>query len=303
MDPNQFNKKTSQMKKTILITGCSSGFGKLAAEHLAKQGHTVFATLRNTQGKNKEVAEEIKAYGQANNLKLFVVDLDVTNETSIQNAMNEVATKTSTIDVLINNAGYGNIGLQEAFTISSAQQMFDVNVFGILRMNKAVLPIMRKQKSGLIINLSSGVGRLVFPFGGIYAASKHAVEALTESLRLELAPFGIDSVCVEPGGYGTTGFNTAIQFPDDKNVLESYGSYAEAPYKMMQAFASSLTEQPDPMEIVSIMEELINAPFGSRKVRYPKANVAEMLHPLNKVSEEIQGQLGFDKLVFNFYQS
>lgn len=290
------------MKKTILITGCSSGFGKLAAEHLAKQGHTVFATLRNIKDKNKQVAEEIKSYAESNKLELFVVDLDVTSETSIQKAMAEIVSKSSTIDVLINNAGYGNIGLQEAFTIASAKQMFDVNVFGILRMNKVVLPFMRKQKSGLIINLSSGVGRLVFPYGGIYAASKHAVQALTESLKLELAPFGIDSVAIEPGGYGTTGFNTAIQFPDDKNVLESYGSYAEAPYKMMQAFASSLIEQPNPMEILTIMEELINASFGSRKVRYPKANVAEMLHPLNKVSEEIQSQLGFDKLVFNFYQ-
>lgn len=291
------------MKKTILITGCSSGFGKLAAEHLATQGHTVFATLRNTNDRNKNVAHEIKTFGEANNLKLFVIDLDVTNETSIQNAMAEIASKSSTIDVLINNAGYGSFGLQEAFTIASAQQLFDVNVFGILRMNKAVLPLMRKQKSGLIINLSSGVGRLVFPFIGIYAASKHAVEALTESLKIELAPFGIDSVAIEPGGYGTTGFSTAIQFSDDKSVLESYGSYAEAPQKAMQAFSSSLSEQPNPMEIVTIMEELINAPLGSRKVRYPKANVAEMLHPLNKVSEEIQSQLGFDKLVFNFYQS
>ena len=180
------------MPKTILITGTSSGFGRDAAATLARAGHTVFASMRDIDGRNRPRAKALQAQG------LVVVELDVADDISVESAIGAILAKTGRIDVLINNAGIAAAGVSEAFTPDQAKIVFNTNVVGMLRTIRAVLPAMRRQGDGLIINIGSILGRVTFPFFGIYGASKFAVEALTESYRYELSQLGVDVVLVQP---------------------------------------------------------------------------------------------------------
>jgi len=168
------------MSKTILITGASTGFGHDTAETLTRAGHTVFASMREPQAKNREHAEKLRKQG------IKVVELDVSSDASVERAVKEVLARASRIDVLINNAGVASAGITEAFTPDQAKTVFNTNVVGLLRATRAVLPAMRRQGDGLIINIGSILGRVTFPFFGIYGASKFAIEALTDSLRYEV---------------------------------------------------------------------------------------------------------------------
>lgn len=165
------------MSKTILITGASTGFGRDTAETLARAGHTVFASMRDPQAKNSEHAAALRKQG------IEVVALDVSDDGSVERAVAEVMARAKQIDVLINNAGIASAGVTEAFTADQAKAVFNTNVVGLLRISRAVLPGMRAHGQGLIINIGSILGRVTFPFFGIYGASKFAVEALTDSLR------------------------------------------------------------------------------------------------------------------------
>ena len=156
--------------KTVLITGASPGIGLLTAKALAKKGHYVFASMREVSNRNKAAAKELRAWARDNNFTLVPVELDVTDEQSVITAINDIEKKRP-LDVLVNNAGIMPTGLTEAFTLEQAQQCFDVNTFGIMRTNRAVLPYMRRRKSGLLIIISSAAGRLAIPLFGIYCAS------------------------------------------------------------------------------------------------------------------------------------
>lgn len=179
-------------KKVILITGASSGIGYDSAIALAKQGHKVYAAARRV-----EKMEPLKEFG------IIPISLDVTDDNSMQECVKSVLDAENRIDVLINNAGYGYFGAIENVTMAEARRQVEVNVFGLARMCQLVLPIMRKQGSGRIINTSSVAGRAVLPFGGWYHVSKYSVEALSDALRMEMKPFGIDVVMIEPGGIRT----------------------------------------------------------------------------------------------------
>ncbi|HEX6479298.1 MAG TPA: SDR family oxidoreductase, partial [Ktedonobacteraceae bacterium] len=181
------------MAQTILVTGSSSGFGRLIVEILARQGYTVFAGMRAVAGKNAPAAEELRALAQREQLAVHIVEIDVTDDTSVEQAIASLVGITGRLDVVVNNAGIAYGGPLEAFTLEQAQQQFDTNVFGVLRVNRAALPHMRRQGSGLLLQIGSIAGRLALPFQGLYAATKFALEALTESYRDELAPFGIDA--------------------------------------------------------------------------------------------------------------
>ncbi len=181
------------MKKTVLITGASSGFGKVAAKLFHTKDWNVIATMRSPE---KET--ELSALSN-----VFITKLDVTDKLSIQNAVTAGIAKFGKIDVLVNNAGYGALGALEAATEDQVKQQFDVNLFGLIAVTKAVLPGMRQHRSGVIINVSSVGGRITFPFSSLYHATKFAVEGLTESLQYELNPLGIRLKIVEPGGYKT----------------------------------------------------------------------------------------------------
>ena len=164
----------------IVVTGASTGFGRLIAETAARKGYRVFATMRNMTGKKATNASQLNELAKRESIWLRALELDVTSDASVERAVAEVVRETGRIDVLINNAGYGLMGVTEAATLEQAQRIMDTNFFGVVRMNRAVLPHMRKQKSGLLVHISSGAGRVVVPSMGFYCASKWALEALAE---------------------------------------------------------------------------------------------------------------------------
>ena len=178
--------------KVVLITGASSGIGFDAARMLALQGHKVFAAARRV-----ELMEPLKEQG------VVPIQMDVTDEKSLSNGVELVVTAEGHIDVLVNNAGYGYFGAIETTPISEARRQMEVNVFGLARLTQMVLPVMRKQGSGLIVNTSSIAGKITLPFGGWYHVSKFSVEAFSDALRIEVKPFGIDVAIIEPGGIRT----------------------------------------------------------------------------------------------------
>ena len=174
------------MSKTVLITGASSGFGRDTAETLARAGHRVFASMRDLAGRNGTHVDALRAKGIA------VVELDVTDEASVERGVAQVLAQAKRLDVLINNAGIGSAGVSESFTTDQLRALFDVNVFGIQRTLRAALPAFRSQGAGLVVNIGSFLGRVTFPFFGLYGASKFALEALTDSYRYELSQLGVD---------------------------------------------------------------------------------------------------------------
>ena len=180
------------IQKVILITGASSGIGFDAARELARQGHKVYAAARRT-----DLMEPLKSNG------IVTMHMDVTDDESIRKGVEQVITAEGRIDVLVNNAGYGFFGAIENVKMEDARRQIEVNVFGLARLCQLVIPYMRKQKGVRIINTSSIAGKLVMPFGGWYHVSKFSVEALSDAMRMELKPFGIDVSMIEPGGIKT----------------------------------------------------------------------------------------------------
>ena len=180
------------MTKVVLITGASSGIGFDAARTLARQGHRVYAAARRV-----DRMEPLKADG------VVPIGMDVTDETSLQDGVGAVLAAEGRIDVLVNNAGYGYFGAIENVPLEEARRQLEVNVFGLARLCQLVLPAMRGQGSGRIVNISSVAGKAVLLFGGWYHVSKYSVEALSDALRMEMKPFGIDVVLIEPGGIRT----------------------------------------------------------------------------------------------------
>ncbi|MCB2208260.1 MAG: SDR family oxidoreductase [Bacteroidetes bacterium] len=251
--------------KKILITGCSTGFGFKSAMYLAEKGHHVFATMRNMNGKNKKAASELMAFSNSKNLKIKVLEMDVTSDQSVS----EAASKLPIIDVLINNAGLGYGGPVEAFSSREILEQLDLNIVGTIRVAKAVLPGMRGSKSGLIIQVSSTAGRGAFPGFGVYHASKWGLEGMSEAMRYELAPLGIDVVLVEPGPFATHFFGNIVQ-PKDEEMAAAYkhvGGFLDGFGQQVESMYKDENAPTDPMIVVKIFEDLINMPAGSRPLR------------------------------------
>lgn len=223
--------QNSASQPVAIVTGAATGFGRHTAEALAEAGYRVFAGIRDIGGRNATAVREL---AQRN---VEAVEMDVTSDASVDAAARHVFSQVDRIDVLINNAGSAYFGLVEAFTPDLAREQFDVNVFAPLRVNRAFLPKMRERKSGLVVYVSSIVGRFVTPYVGVYAASKWALEALAETSAYELKPFGIDVSIVEPGAYVTNIGNRAL-LADDEARTASYGEFA-ATFGLV---ASSLAE-------------------------------------------------------------
>lgn len=276
------------MSKSILVTGSNSGFGRLIVETLAKDGHTVFATMRGLNGKNREAAESIKKWSEDNNYSVHTLEMDVTGDEQVVNAVKQAVSISGRIDAVVNNAGVVSAGLTEAFNIDQVQGVFDVNVFGSLRVNKAVLPYMRKQKSGLLIQISSTVGRITLPFLGVYSATKYAIESLAESYRSELAPLGVDSTIIEPGAYPTEIFSKVVT-PGDADALSEYGELANAHEAMFEGMGELFQgdNAPNPQDIADAVKNLIDAPHGERPLRtVVDAHTGHLVEEINRVSEK-----------------
>jgi NAD(P)-dependent dehydrogenase (short-subunit alcohol dehydrogenase family) len=251
--------------KKILITGCSSGFGYDSAKYLAEKGHHVYASMRNVSGKNAKPASELKDFAKQKGLKIDVLEMDVTSDESVNAAVAQIPE----VDVLINNAGLGYGGAVEAFTSEQVLAQLDLNIVGTMRTAKAVLPGMRKKKSGLIIQVSSTAGRGAFPGFGVYHASKWGLEGMSEAMRYELAPLGIDVVIVEPGPFDTNFFGSLVN-AQDENVAAAYehvGGFFEGFGATVQNLFADKNAPTDPMIIVKIFEDLINQPAGNRPLR------------------------------------
>ena len=273
--------------KVVMVTGASSGFGKLIAETLARESFQVFATMRNVKSKNAAAAQELLALAKRESLDLHVLELDVTNDASVERAVAEAAAQYGRIDVLVNNAGFGVTDLVETVPMSQAERQFDVNVFGILRMNRAVVPHMKRQRSGLLLHVSSGAGRVVIPGMGLYCASKFAMEALAEAYRYELASQGIDSVVIEPGAYATP-IIEKLEAGEDPARKVGYGETAKIPEKITQQIASSRS---NPQEIADAVLKIIETPAGERAVRYRVGPGAGGVEAINEVCARVQTQL------------
>ncbi|MEM9687796.1 MAG: SDR family NAD(P)-dependent oxidoreductase [Bacteroidota bacterium] len=208
------------------------------------------------------------------------------------------------LDVVINNAGVGVLGIQEQFTIEDFKRLFDINVFGVQRVNRAVLPHFRDQGSGLLIHISSLLGRIAFPFYGPYNASKWALEALAENYRVELSGFGVDSCIVEPGGY-PTGFMSNLMKPSDISQNESYGEMVNAPQQMFENFEGALASNPaqNPQNVADAIADLISTPAGQRPVRTVVDNMGMGTHiePYNnqlaQIHEGLYNAFGMEEML------
>lgn len=256
-------KRPKPMQKTILITGASSGFGRDTAETLAAAGHIVFAGVRDTATRNQAVALGLRAKG------IEPVELDVTSDTSIDAAMTSILAKSAgRLDVVINNAGMASAGVSEGFTPEQIRYLFEVNVFGVQRVLRATLPILRSKGDGLVINIGSILGRITFPFFGLYGASKYAVEAMTDSYRYELSQLGVDVVLVQPSAYPTNMY-AAAQQPGDGLRGEAYGEIGGIPGKMFETimgmFAAADARRPH--DVAEAIVKLVAAQKGTRPER------------------------------------
>jgi NAD(P)-dependent dehydrogenase (short-subunit alcohol dehydrogenase family) len=262
------------MSKKIFITGTSTGFGKLTAITLSKAGHTIIAGMRGTNGKNEAVAKELAALPN-----IEVVEIDVTGDSSVKNAFEQVLVKYGNIDVLINNAGIAGFGLLEAYSIDQIKNLFEVNFYGVIRTYQAVLPAMRKAKSGLIINLTSGASGHTLPFMIPYLASKFGVESITEGLQDELSEYGIENVSIQPGVYPTemnTGVKSGLN-ADKTEVIAEYGDVSVEKFNAIGGalFGKMAQFEMDPQTIADGILQLINMEKGTRPLRFPLDAIAE----------------------------
>ena len=249
-------------KKIIFITGTNSGFGWLTAKSCAALGHKVYASMRDTKGRN---ADKARALVQQENMVVY--DVDVRNGKSVAEAIDAIIKTEGRIDVVINNAGVYATGITETFTEEDFSRVIDVDVTGTWRTIKAALPQMRKQKGGLIINISSVAGRFSFPFQTVYNAAKFAVEGLTEGLHFEVRQLGVDVVMIQPGAFPTEVWGKTIAGSDD-TVIAGYGDLAKIPEQIGAGIGQMFEAvKPDPQLVADTIIHLMNTPQGKRPLR------------------------------------
>ena len=256
------------MKQVALITGCSSGIGYETSILLAKNGFRTYATMRNTDKGDKlnEIAEK-------ENLDLKIIKLDVTDDYSIQNAIKEIVQETNRIDVLVNNAGNNIAGAVEDLSIEEFKEQFETNFFGLIRVTKVVLPIMRKQNNGIIVNLSSIAGKMAIPLNSAYVSSKFAVEGFSESIRYELEDLGIKVILIEPGVIKSN-FYENIKMSKN-SLMDPKSAYQPITQKIFEAFLPML-EYAFPTKIVAdVILEAVNS--DNPNIRYAVGDDAKSI--------------------------
>jgi NAD(P)-dependent dehydrogenase (short-subunit alcohol dehydrogenase family) len=268
-------------QRIAVVTGASSGFGRLTAEALGADGWHVFGAMRNVKTKNAEAAAKLRAGGAD------VVELDVTDDASVDSAAATILAR-GTPDLVVNNAGTAFFGVEESFSPKLVERQFATNVFGPLRVNRAFLPAMRERRAGLIVFVSSIVGRTTFPLGGVYASSKWALEALAETSSYELAPFGVDVAIVQPGAFHTEIGNNRTE-PDDTARAQSYGAAARRFFAVMETLSTS-AEGRDPADVARAIVHLANLPAGSRPLRTLVPN-DEHIAAINATAGQVQAGL------------
>jgi NAD(P)-dependent dehydrogenase (short-subunit alcohol dehydrogenase family) len=281
---------TRSNELTVLVTGSSSGFGELIVKTLARDGHRVFATMRGAETRNRAAAERLAQWATAERARLEVVELDVTSDQSVASAVGYALQAASTIDVVVNNAGASAAGPLEAFSLEQMAALLNLNALGPMRVSKAVLPSMRAAGSGLIVWITSTLGRVLPGRGGLYPATKWAAEGFAESLRHQVAPFGIDVAILEPGSFPTPAtFKSMVA--DDQDVTAAYAaaSPASAPRR---APADPAYRPPDPQEVADAVKHLVDLPAGQRPLRTVVGPVyTEGVAEYNQTYEDVRAHL------------
>lgn len=241
------------MKKVILITGASSGIGKNTALSLIKEGHVVYGVARRLE----MMKDIVQAGGHA-------IKMDILKERNIDNVVNQIIKEQSRVDVLINNAGYGLWGAVETISIDEAKRQFDVNIFGLAYLTKKIIPFMREQKSGKIINMSSMGGKVYTPFGAWYHATKYALEGWSDCLRIELKSFGIDVILIEPGVIKTEFQDVMMDSTVERSIGTPYEKKLKALEKATQEMYARGIGSP-PSTITKLIIKAINSHNPKRR--------------------------------------
>jgi len=259
------------MSKTILITGASSGFGRLTAEALAKAGHIVYASMRATAGRNAPVVEQMKTFSAQHSADLRAIEMDVQSQESVDAAVARIIADAGQIDVLIHNAGHMAFGPAESFTPEQYAQLYDVNVLSTQRVNRAVLPHLRAQKNGLLVwvSSSSSAGGTP-PYLAPYFAAKAAMDAVAVQYARELSRWGIETSIVVPGAFtsGTNHFSHAGKPADEARAAEyEAGPYAGFGEQVQRAFGEIVPPDADAGLVADAIVELVDKPFGKRPFR------------------------------------
>lgn len=276
-------------RATILVTGSSSGLGRQTAETLARRGHTVFASLRASSGKNAAAAAELRTLADLEGLDLEVIDLDVTDDTSVQDAVQTIITRTGRIDAVVNNAGFGLAGISEAMPVEQVHQLFDVNLYGVLRVNQAVLPHMRRQRAGLLVYISSTASRLVYPMLGMYSATKAALDAMARSFAQEVYGLGIDTSIIQAGGFATAFGHNTVKASNDE-IWSAYGETAQFATTFVDNLSAALAPGvvSDPQLLAELIADLVAMPQGARPFYIPIGVGSEGLEAINQAIDEVE---------------
>jgi len=275
------------MEKVALVTGSSSGIGFETALALARENYFTYASMRNTgkAGKIQEIAKK-------ENLNLKVIELDVDKEDSIKSAVKKIQEQKSRIDVLVNNAGYGLFGCVEDITMDELKAQFQTNFFGVVSLIQEIAPIMRKQGSGIIVNVSSVAGRIGFPGTPAYISSKFALEGLSECMRYELSPFGIKTIIIEPGVIQTNFFSSM------KVAYGKPGSpYKEITEKVMNGVKMMAEMGTPPIEVAKTIMKAINT--AEPLPRYVVGSDASMFLEAKKMKTDLEFENYIKKELFS----
>jgi len=293
------------MKKLIVVTGASSGFGALTARALARAGHTVYASMRDTAGRNASQVAEVKRFASEHEADLRTLELDVTNTESVDAGIAKVIADTARLDVLVHNAGHMSFGPAEAFTPEQFAELYDVNVLSTQRVNRAALPQMRKQRNGLVIWVSSSSARGgTPPFLSPYFAAKAAMDSLAVSYAGELARWGIETAIIVPGAFtrGTNHF-THSGAPADKPRAAQYdeGPYAGLAERALQGLASLEPPDADAGAVADAIVNVVAMPFGKRPFRThidPSQDGCEIVNGVaDRVRAELFRRIGLEDLL------
>jgi NAD(P)-dependent dehydrogenase (short-subunit alcohol dehydrogenase family) len=263
--------KSESAQSTIVVTGASSGFGKLAATALARAGHTTYASMRDANGHNAEAVDEFTCVALAEGIDLRTVEMDVTSQESVHDAVRHIVKESGRIDVIVHNAGHMVFGPSEGFVPRQLLALYDVNVVGAQRVNRAVLPLLRAQGRGLLLWVSSSsVAGGTAPYLGPYFAAKAAMDSLAVTYALEVSRWGIETAIVVPGAFtsGTNHFAHAST-PEDGAVAEAYeaGPYANFGDIISKAFAAIIPPDADAAAVADAIVDIVDTPFGHRPFR------------------------------------
>lgn len=293
------------MKSIILITGASSGFGRLTSEALAKAGHTVYASMRGTKGKNAARVEQVAAFSTEHGVDLRTVELDVQSQDSVDAAVAQVMAEAGRIDVVVHNAGHMMFGPAEAFTPEQFAQQYDVNVLSTQRVNRAVLPHMRAQKKGLVVWVSSSsTAGGTPPYLSPYFAAKAAMDSIAVQYARELTRWGIETSIIVPGAFtgGTNHFSHSGSPADEARLAEyEAGPYAGFGEQVQKAFAEIVPADADVSLVADAIVDVVDAPFGKRPFRVhidPTQDGAEVgFTVLDRLRAEMLHRVGLSDLL------